>query len=550
MAENSIFLKIKSMFDGDGFRQLQKDANETARTATLISGSLNSVVSAAKKMDGDLGDALQKSSTGFSLLSDHVKGVLKALGNGSAWAVAAAGISGLIKIATEFGGTLADWVRGTKEAERETNKLIHTYDEFLTKAKSATSDIADGYNKINSAIDLTLRRRKDEISTTTQIAQAEAELARQRDIANGGDGKSAALAAKEAELNATRNLLAAEREAAELRKAEAQKTLDAAREQLVQLDGKRAALQSVIDVERETTAEMARRGNILDKLANTFRSYVGEVNAGADRAKVALEKMAEGEKFKKMNSQIDELNKLIEQTKATVDKATQAIEAEGATLERIADKETTLTTKVAAERLRTANEVAQEEAKLREQQLAEEEKLRNDVTKRITDALKEAADEREQIEKDTLEKKKEMLEEAFQAEVKNMDKLLAEARGKMGEWEKEAQKARGKGFDEWLKEEQKRKNEQGKQDRRMQKEKERVDKQIKQLEERERKGMLSKQEQERLDTLRKWRAAQDPKNNPFLDEIKNLALRRDGLIRATKDEISAIKEQLKNLGLK
>ena len=550
MADQSIFFRIKSMFDGEGFKQLQKDASETARTATLITGSLNNVATAAKQMDGDLGDALQKGSAGFSMMSDHVKNVMKALGTGSAWAVAAAGISGLVKLATEFGGALIDWARGTKQAEQETNALIRTYDEFLAKAKAATSDIANGYNSINAAINLTLKRRKDEIATTTEIAQAEAELARQREIANGGDGKSAALAAKEAELTATQNLLAAEREAAELRKSEAQKTLDAAREQLLQLSGQRAALQSVLDVEKETTAEMARRGNIFDALANTFRSYVGEVNAGADRAKDAVAKLTDTEKFKQMNGQIDELNKLIEQTKATVDKATQAIEAEGATLERIADKETTLTTKVAAERLRTANEVAQEEAKLREQQLAEEEKLRNDVTKRITDALKEAADEREQIEKDTLEKKKEMLEEAFQAEVKNMDKLLAEARGKIGEWEKEAQKARGKGFDDWLKEEQKRKNEQGKQDRKMEAEKKRVDKQIEQLEERERKGMLSKQEQERLDALRKWRAAQDPKNNPFLDEIKNLAFRRDGLIRATKDEISAIKEQLKNLGLK
>lgn len=550
MADQNIFFKIKSMFSGEGFKQLQKDAKDTNSAASVVHNSINSIFSVAKKMGGALGEALQGAAQKFSTVSSVAKDFVKAISTGNVWGIAAAAISGLVRLGAEFGGVILDWIRGTKDHEKSIEKLINTYDNFLAKAKTATNNIANSHNQINAAIDSALKKRKDEIAAISEMAQAEAELARQRDIANGGDGKSAALAAKEAELKTTRDLLAAEKEAANLRRSEAQKTLDESREQLAQLVEKRDMLQELLDSEKENTAEAARRGGILSGLADIFRSQASEAIAAKERAKEAVDALTDSDKFKTMNGQVDQLNKLIEQTASTVDKATKTIEAEGAELERIANKEIVLSAKVETERLRNANEVAQEETRLREEQLAEEERLRKETNKRIADELKEAAKEREQIERDTLEKKKEMLEEAYKAELKNMDNLLAEAKGKMGEWEKEAQKARGKGFDDWLKEEQKRKNQQGRQDRKMEAEMKRVDKQIEQLEERERKGMLSKQEQERLDALRKWRAAQDPKNNPFLDEIKNLALRRDGLIRATKDEISEIKKQLNNLGLK
>lgn len=547
---STIWFKIKSLFSGEGFKSFQKEVKGSDRTAQSLGQSLDSVSHSLSGLAGDAESTGARFVGAVGDMTGSVKNLFKSISQGSLWAAGAAALDLMVKGVVKLVDLNKQYSTSAQYAKQQTEAFNQAFADMLKTSKAALEDIANGYKSVEAAINAALKKRTEEISSTMTLLKAEAELAKQREIEAGGTGEKAELKAKQDQLDLTLEQIAAEREASEMRKSNAQKTIDDSRREIADLEEKRQALEAQKRQWEELAAAKAKDGGMLDKLYGLFDSVEGKAASAEKRAQEALAKMAESESVKNLKTKIDEINKLIEQSQATAEKAAQAVENETAALARNAEKEATVITQAQADKLRAENEYAAKVKQIREQMARDAKEFIEEGDRIYDEARKKRIEEEKKADKEILENRKKTLQEDLKAQLQHLDQNQKLVQQKAQEWEQKAQGARGKKFSDWWLQEEDRIREENKQRQKMEWEKANIERQVENLEDRERKGQLSNREKERLEGMRQWLDAQKAGNNPFMKQLREINKERDKALKACEDELKDINQRLKNLGLK
>lgn len=520
--EESLFFKLKSTFSGEGFIV----ANAAIRKTTKEFRTLTQVAGQVGGSFGQLAASIMQ---------------------GGIWDIGARAVGAIIKKITEMRSAAKE------AAEAFEKKRVEEYFAAIDRGFSRTERLA---KESSDAIAAATRARNVEIEKTNSLILAQLELERQQRLAAGenaadvnGDITNRANIAK---------LVGAEDSAA-ARLTSAQEEVRAANENAARTS---AALKRL----------MSDRAKIEKDMADAADSAWRENNARAYRSGFRLQAenrddyMSGDEGYQAMKDRLAELDKRIETARKSAEAAARRVAAAGLSAESASAALEVARTNTAAERIRQQREADAAFADAYDAQIKKEEEAKKAADERLeaearaADALieeqkrvfeeeqrnRKAAEEKARREE--AEKNIKLAQQKKDDNLKKLDEEMSEAQRKRVQWERDAQRARGVSFGEWQRGERDRARdarvEKSRQDNRVKQ----VDAEIARLERDRRRGrgFFDARKAQRLDDLRGWRDAQDPANNPFDQEIKQIDDARDQLIRDTNTKISDILQFLKD----
>lgn len=437
MANGQINLTISDKRVGRGLESTKKDAKDLGDNLMESTGKAGKFGSALGKLHGIGNDTFQTLLGG---LSEFAKG--------SVWGVAMMAVSGLANALKKWGASVEEAIFKPVKAIEKSIEALKKYDEMTRKV----IDSAANQKKVVAA-------HEEETKAIYRKIKAEAELERQRRIANGeaADSVNADINARNASTDRFENARAASLAAglADVDLGNAQKVADIAAKRVQDVLSHRAAIQSM----------MSRRAQEVFYEDNRFAVRHGLLS---------LNKSGEASYMKGRNDKVyTELQKQLETIEKEIASAMEKQAAAAADLQGAAKKRAAAVERVRAveaenhaAELKEATEAAAEIEKQNAEIQAKLEQDRADAEKRAQDAAdrefafqQQLFDEEQarqaKAEKDALKKRLEDIKTEHKAKMEAIDKEIAKAKEESAIWERNAQQVRdfsrnnGGGFAAW-----------------------------------------------------------------------------------------------------
>jgi len=519
--QTNLFFRLKAMYEGEAFQTVRQDLKGTGKAVSQFTVMLGEFDSTLGKASGELSNFLTK------------------LANGSIWEVGAAGIRLVWKGAQAV-------IEHFKELMDVTKALKRQMDELHETTSAAFAQIKSEYEGQVAAIAAATKAKSGEISETLKLAKAEAELAEAKEKAAGGDGSNAKAELAQKEIELQKEKIALAKAAAQEEEAAALKAIQAANEQLQVLEHQREVDETRIKLSEDAARQRATEGSWLDKILDkTQTRYQLEASINK-RVEDSMEKLKNTKGMKDLIDDLDRTDKKIAEIESTVGKAQKALDAARDKLKTAANEEEALIMHVQATSINAATETANKELEIQrelmEQKRRAGEAFLQGYLEDLAEEQKKEKEMRDAALKEDADARIKAAEAAKDAAMAALDDQLAEAKRKLGDWEREAKGARGMSIEEYTKNRRQRQREEEKERKRQEKEVARAEAELDRLNKKKR---LTDDEKRRKEELEGFIAAQNPQNNPFIQQIANLNAQRDQLLTDTRDAVKDIKDDLK-----
>lgn len=522
-SEQNILLRIRSAYNGEGFANFRKDVGQ------------------AKSGIGDFASSLSSVNPALAGVSSNIRSVSNLFSAGSFWGAAAVAVGLLVKTFNSLSEALDKTQGKLALAAEKLSKYRDAVNDTITATKSQL-------DATNSALDAEVKAKSKQIDLAQQLAKAEMEVAKQREIAAGGDGSQAEAAFWAASTAAARDKLDLEKQVAKEREAAALAAIESAQKELNSLAERNRLETARRDaIETQVTAA-ADLGTWYQQIGDTLSGFAAAEKNRQERAAAALANLKEtNDNYKNLSSSIADNEAQMAKLKAIIDSANKSLANARDELDANATKEKILNAQLEADTIKSQNAIAAaRDAEVAAQKKRDKEMADNFVRayEEALAAEKAAADKAREEEKAAQEK---FAQTAKQKALDELDDQLAEAKSKLEQWEREAKGARGKDYDSWAREEKQREKDQKKEAQRQQREEQKNNERLEILEDKERRGgkSMTPQEKEELERRRQWRDAQNPDNNPFKKEVDTLSQKRNDLLQSANDKLDTLNDNIK-----